>query len=170
MLLQIAKNAAAPDEPGAVKEFNGAVDAQRPGCAKDAEVVGVGAAEPTGDKKGDATEAASAAAEGMKSPSSSSSSVPTAAHHPPENPAAAAAAAAAGTPGIVKPDKKSAIPEISYSSSDDDDFYDAEEQGRPAPGSSRGRAVLKDTFKHSKSDFWSFKMIQPSCTNMQQFR
>ena len=27
VLLQIAKNAAAPDEPGAVKEFNGALDA-----------------------------------------------------------------------------------------------------------------------------------------------
>ena len=27
VLLQIAKNAAAPDEPGAVKEFNGAIDA-----------------------------------------------------------------------------------------------------------------------------------------------
>ena len=32
--------------------------------------------------------------------------------------------------GLLKPDKKSAIPEISYSSSDDDDFYDAEDQGR----------------------------------------
>ena len=27
VLLQIAKNAAAPDEPGAIKEFNGAIDA-----------------------------------------------------------------------------------------------------------------------------------------------
>ena len=31
VLLQIAKNAAAPDEPGAVKEFNGAVDAMPKG-------------------------------------------------------------------------------------------------------------------------------------------
>ena len=37
--------------------------------------------------------------------------------------------AGAVTAGHLKPDKKSAIPEISYSSSDDDDFYDAEDQG-----------------------------------------
>ena len=85
--------------------------------AKDAEA----AAEPTGDKKADSTEAA-AAAEGKKAPSSSA---PTTAL--PEN---QVAAAVAGAPGMVRPDKKSAIPEISYSSSDDDDFYDAEEQGR----------------------------------------
>ena len=44
--------------------------------------------------------------------------------------ASGAIGAAATATGHLKPDKKSAIPEISYSSSDDDDFYDAEDQGR----------------------------------------
>ena len=44
--------------------------------------------------------------------------------------ASGAIGSAATATGHLKPDKKSAIPEISYSSSDDDDFYDAEDQGR----------------------------------------
>ena len=47
-----------------------------------------------------------------------------------DSPAASGGIGAGAATGHLKPDKKSAIPEISYSSSDDDDFYDAEDQGR----------------------------------------
>ena len=45
-----------------------------------------------------------------------------------DSPAASGGIGAGAATGHLKPDKKSAIPEISYSSSDDDDFYDAEDQ------------------------------------------
>jgi len=126
VLLQIAKNAAAPDEPGAVKEFNGAIDALTKSGRGEGNVIAVNeVGEMTGNKLEDSRSGGEEKAV-TKAPDTATAS--------------GAIGAAATATGHLKPDKKSAIPEISYSSSDDDDFYDAEDQedeeDRPMPSSS----------------------------------
>ena len=61
--------------------------------------------------------------------------------------------------GLLKPDKKSAIPEISYSSSDDDDFYDAEDQGRRARRGPTDRLLIYNFSRHGDAVSISYIML-----------
>ena len=77
-----------------------------------------------------------------------------------DSPAASGGIGAAGAAtGHLKPDKKSAIPEISYSSSDDDDFYDAEDQGRRARRGPTDRLLIYNFSRHGDAVSISYIML-----------